>query len=327
MVGPARTAIAVEPGRAPGAGSRAPWRPAAARWSPPAEAGAVVWGHHADADGLAALLADHPQLAWVQLPVGRRRGLRRLIRRYADRTWTCGKGVYAEPVAEHALALALAGLRHLGTYARATEWGTGARAQPARRPGHGPRRRRHHRVAPPPARPVRVRRHRRPPHARSRCRAPPGSSAPTASTRRSTGADVRGARPRPHPRDRRHHRRRRLRLLAPHAWVVNVARGGHIVTDDLVAALADGHDRRRRARRHRPRAAARRPPAVGRAALHHHAAHGQHASRWPSRCCGPRVARTSAAGSPASRCSAPSTSPPATEPTVRDAPASGVAAS
>jgi phosphoglycerate dehydrogenase-like enzyme len=34
--------------------------------------------------------------------------------------------------------------------------------------------------------------------------------------------------------------RRRLELLAPHAWVVNVARGAHIVTDDLVAVLAAG---------------------------------------------------------------------------------------
>ena len=31
-----------------------------------------------------------------------------------ERLWTCGKGVYAEPVAELALALALAGLRGLG---------------------------------------------------------------------------------------------------------------------------------------------------------------------------------------------------------------------
>jgi phosphoglycerate dehydrogenase-like enzyme len=34
--------------------------------------------------------------------------------------------------------------------------------------------------------------------------------------------------------------RRRLELLAPHAWVVNVARGAHVVTDDLVAVLAEG---------------------------------------------------------------------------------------
>jgi phosphoglycerate dehydrogenase-like enzyme len=34
--------------------------------------------------------------------------------------------------------------------------------------------------------------------------------------------------------------RRRLELIAEGGWVVNVARGRHIVTDDLVAALQDG---------------------------------------------------------------------------------------
>ena len=40
--------------------------------------------------------------------------------------------------------------------------------------------------------------------------------------------------------------------MEPHAWLVNVARGRHVVTDDLVVALRRGRDRRRRARRHRP---------------------------------------------------------------------------
>ena len=31
-----------------------------------------------------------------------------------------------------------------------------------------------------------------------------------------------------------------LELMEPHAWLVNVARGRHVVTDDLVAALRDG---------------------------------------------------------------------------------------
>jgi phosphoglycerate dehydrogenase-like enzyme len=33
---------------------------------------------------------------------------------------------------------------------------------------------------------------------------------------------------------------RRLALMRPDAWLVNVARGAHVVTDDLVAALSDG---------------------------------------------------------------------------------------
>ena len=36
----------------------------------------------------------------------------------ADRLWTCGKGVYAEPVAELALTLALAAMRAVDRYAR-----------------------------------------------------------------------------------------------------------------------------------------------------------------------------------------------------------------
>ena len=61
-----------------------------------------------------------PDLGWVQLPFAG-------IEPYAallddDRVWTCGKGVYAEPVAEMALALALAGMRHVAGYARTTGW-------------------------------------------------------------------------------------------------------------------------------------------------------------------------------------------------------------
>jgi phosphoglycerate dehydrogenase-like enzyme len=39
------------------------------------------------------------------------------------RTWTCAKGAYARPVAEHALTLALAGLRHLPSRFAARTWG------------------------------------------------------------------------------------------------------------------------------------------------------------------------------------------------------------
>jgi len=39
------------------------------------------------------------------------------------RQWTSAKGAYAEPVAEHALALLLAGLRYLPERARAHSWG------------------------------------------------------------------------------------------------------------------------------------------------------------------------------------------------------------
>lgn len=78
-------------------------------------------------EGLAETLAAHPEARWVQLPVA---GIESIVEagvladpRFAGITWTSAKGSYARPVAEHALALALAGLRHLPERARARSWG------------------------------------------------------------------------------------------------------------------------------------------------------------------------------------------------------------
>jgi phosphoglycerate dehydrogenase-like enzyme len=94
--------------------------------SGPDEAVSLVWTETAAAEQLGRVLDDHAGLGWVQLPWAGVEPYVDVIRAHADRTWTCGKGVYAEPVAEHALALALAGLRGLGRYARAVSW-TGQR--------------------------------------------------------------------------------------------------------------------------------------------------------------------------------------------------------
>ena len=50
---------------------------------------------------------------------------------------------------------------------------------------------------------------------------------------------------RPGPRDNRRHRARRSWRDGISCWLVNVARGAHVDTDALVAALAGRHDRRR----------------------------------------------------------------------------------
>jgi phosphoglycerate dehydrogenase-like enzyme len=89
----------------------------------PAEASAAVWTASDDPDGLGGMLAEHPHLEWVQLPWAGIEPYLHLLDR--ERTWTCAKGVYADPVAEHALALLLAGFRHLHRYARATTWTAG----------------------------------------------------------------------------------------------------------------------------------------------------------------------------------------------------------
>ena len=81
---------------------------------------AIIWADAGDPPGLMAAIAEAPNATWIQLPFA---GIENFVP-YLDRhhVWTCGKGVYAGPVAEIALALGLAGLRSLSTYAKATSW-------------------------------------------------------------------------------------------------------------------------------------------------------------------------------------------------------------
>ena len=82
----------------------------------------LVWTDNG-AEGLREVLAAHPGIGWVQLPQAGVEAVAEagLIDRH--RQWTSAKGAYAEPVAEHALALLLAGLRRLPERARARSWG------------------------------------------------------------------------------------------------------------------------------------------------------------------------------------------------------------
>jgi phosphoglycerate dehydrogenase-like enzyme len=90
------------------------------------QAEGLVWLSAHDLDGLRAALDNQPEIRWVQLPFA---GIEPAVEAgivTSDRTWTCAKGSYAEPVAEHALALALAGLRVLPERIRAHSWGSPA---------------------------------------------------------------------------------------------------------------------------------------------------------------------------------------------------------
>lgn len=232
-----RSAIAVEPG-----GTRR-WLEGAVEDGggtvvAPAEADALVWGHHADPVGLRALLVEHPHLAWVQLPWAGIEGYVEVVQEHGDRRWTCGKGVYAEPVAEHALALALAGFRQVAGYARSSTWTApvgrnllGARVVVL---GGGGITDSLLRLLGPFGCEITVVRRRLDPM--------PGATVVGEDRLDEVLAgahllvlalaltdDTRGIVD-----------GRRLRLLAPDAWVVNVARGAHIVTDELVAVLAEG---------------------------------------------------------------------------------------
>jgi phosphoglycerate dehydrogenase-like enzyme len=83
----------------------------------------LVWTDPGAVKELRDVLQSHPKISWVQLPMA---GVERMAEAGVfdhQRQWTSAKGAYAEPVAEHALALLLAGLRHLPERARARSWG------------------------------------------------------------------------------------------------------------------------------------------------------------------------------------------------------------
>lgn len=87
---------------------------------------ALVWLDPYDVSGLADRLGEAPGVRWVQLPFAGVEPVAEFGLFDERHIWTCAKGSYAEPVAEHALALALAGLRHLPTRVAAHSWGTPA---------------------------------------------------------------------------------------------------------------------------------------------------------------------------------------------------------
>ena len=202
----------------------------------PEEAEGLVWFGPFEPDALAPVLAASPA-RWVQLPWA---GIEPYVHLLTpDRTWTCGKGVYAEATAEHALALTLAMLRDLPRRVRSTTWeprsgeslfdkrvtivGGGGIGEVLVRL-----------LAPFRCRLTVVRRHPAPMAGVERVLGAdeldaslPGADVVvlalplTPETTGCIGAD-------------------QLARMERHAVLVNVARGAHVVTDDLLAALADG---------------------------------------------------------------------------------------
>ena len=204
-----------------------------------ASAEALVWTDHADPAGLGRLLDGHPHLRWVQLPWAGVEPYVEVIRAHADRLWTCGKGVYAAPVAEHALALALAGLRGIDRYARRRTWSAPLGRNLVGAPvtivgGGGIAEALLDLLAPFACLVTVVRRTPRPMAGAGRVVAHTDLDGALA------GALVVVLALPLLPETEGLIDRRRLDLVADGACLVNVARGPHVVTDDLVAALRDG---------------------------------------------------------------------------------------
>ncbi len=204
---------------------------------PLAEAEAIVWATPTGPQVLADAVASAPNTHWVQLPWA---GIEPLVDVLDDsHLWTCGKGVYAEPVAEHVLMLALAGLRGLADYAPAITW-MGQRGQNLLGAnvvilGAGGITDSLLRLLGPFCCTITV----------VRRQAEPIDGVDQVVTlddldEALATADLVVLALALTPETTGLFDARRLSMMKPTAWLVNVARGGHVVTDDLVQALNEG---------------------------------------------------------------------------------------
>ncbi len=198
------------------------------------DAEALVWSDPRNAAALAESLDGADHIRWVQLPFAGIEAYVHLVDH--DRVWTCGKGVYADPCAEMALALGLAGLRGLGTFARASKWSPpqgrnllGARVTIL---GGGGITESLLKLLEPFGCHVTV--------VRNHVQDMDGADVVVEAERYADclpGADLVVLALPLTPDTEGMISRGELEMMEPHAWLVNVARGGHIVTDDLVWAL------------------------------------------------------------------------------------------
>ncbi|MEI8322475.1 MAG: D-isomer specific 2-hydroxyacid dehydrogenase family protein [Actinomycetes bacterium] len=201
------------------------------------EATGLVWSAAYSIEALEDQLEKHPNINWVQLPFAGSEAFMHLVNH--DRVWTCGKGVYAEPVAEHALGLLLAGFRHIGNYARQKGWtspvGQNLLGANITILGGGGITTSLVRLLQPFACNITV----------VRLSAEPLEGVQTVVGPASlvdaiVGADAVVVALALTPDTIGILGRNEFELMERHAWVVNVGRGRHIVTDDLVWALQEG---------------------------------------------------------------------------------------
>jgi len=204
---------------------------------PIAEAEALVWLEPRHADRLEDMLDANEHIGWVQLPFAGIEPFVHLIN--SDRLWTCGKGIYAEPVAELALCLALAGMRGLGSYARATRWtgesGRNLIGSNVTILGGGGISQAMLRMLEPFGCHVTV--------VRNHVEEMEGADVVLAAERyvdALAGADLVVLALPLTAETEEMISLTELEMMEKHAWLVNVARGKHIVTDDLVWALQNG---------------------------------------------------------------------------------------
>jgi phosphoglycerate dehydrogenase-like enzyme len=82
---------------------------------------ALIWLDYSNPSGLEQMLDQNPQIKWVQLPFAGVDAFSEVIKRPIR--FTSAKGAYREPVAEHVLALSLAMMRVIPERVKAKSWG------------------------------------------------------------------------------------------------------------------------------------------------------------------------------------------------------------
>ena len=82
---------------------------------------ALIWLDYSQPQALAQILDENPQIEWVQLPFAGVDAFADIIQRPIK--FTSAKGSYREPVSEHALALSLALMRVIPERVRSVTWG------------------------------------------------------------------------------------------------------------------------------------------------------------------------------------------------------------
>lgn len=218
----------------------------------PAKAEGLIWIDPDNPSLLQQMLDSSPRNRWVQLPFA---GIEPFIPVLDKaRLWTCGKGVYARPVAEHTMGLLLSGFRGLNTYIPANSWekpqgrnlldsritilGGGAITQELLK------------LLSPWGCDITVLRNR------------PSLGEPAVGQAQGGGSDNKTSSIKTASSDQLHQSLKdadavilalalteqtrgiiattELQQMPSHAWLVNVARGEHVITQDLVAALERG---------------------------------------------------------------------------------------
>ena len=201
------------------------------------EPDALVWLGPTDVDGMVEAVRSAPSARWVQLPFA---GVEAFAQSLDPaRTWTCAKGSYAEPTAEHALTLLLAGFRQLRVHAGASSWGEQGGVTLYDAPvvvvgGGGITASLLQLLAPFRCEVTVVRRSGEPVPGAARTvtvdrldEVLPGAQAVVLALALT-------------PQTRHIIGRRQLQQMSPTAWLVNVARGGHVDPDALAEALRNG---------------------------------------------------------------------------------------